>query len=590
MNAPRQREAVSWFGACLLGALAASACTGAVGPGEITGAGGNGGVGPGGGQGGGPGGPGGTADTCQALPAIPRRIWRLSSQQYANATRDLLGLGTTPSLIETTTDGSSAYAFINGADLTVQPGYLYGGLYQTAENVVTQIAPRLATIAGCNTGEAPLACAMRFAQTFGARAFRRPLEAAEVTNLMKVYNQGATQSFNTGISLMIEALILAPSFVYRTELGPASLVADASGHVPDTTLTAYEVATQLGFLFLNSAPDADLLAAAANGSLDRPDGLAAQVTRLLAMPQARTSLSNVVVNWFNVGQLVDKANKDTALLSSLAAADRDQTVLVNDLLTSAQRFVADTLWSGTGKLTDLVTSQRTFVNRRLATLYGLPFTGTGTDFVAATWPDSQGRAGMLTEPSFLWALSDSALTSIVKRGKFIHDDVVCQNPLPPPIDLTTPLALSIIAMGDSEVTKSDARMQPTVVCSGCHAQMDPYSRVLQNFGPIGNYRTVDEANRPVNTSVTFAAGSPLAPMMLNGARELAQALVTNKVLAGCAVQKVASYAIGTMVRHFDTCELNALRAQFDQSDGSVSALFSQVALANFVRARAGGSQ
>jgi hypothetical protein len=45
-----------------------------------------------------------------------------------------------------------------------------------------------------------------------------------------------------------------------------------------------------------------------------------------------------------------------------------------------------------------------------------------------------------------------------------------------------------------------------------------------------------------------------------------------------------------MVRHFDTCELNTLRTQFDQSDGSVSALFSQVALADFVRARAGGTK
>ena len=55
-----------------------------------------------------------------------------------------------------------------------------------------------------------------------------------------------------------------------------------------------------------------------------------------------------------------------------------------------------------------------------------------------TWPAAQGRAGMLTQPSFLWSASDPALTSIVKRGKFIHDDIVCQDALPPPIDLSTP--------------------------------------------------------------------------------------------------------------------------------------------------------
>ena len=262
---------------------------------------------------------------------------------------------------------------------------------------------------------------------------------------------------------------------------------------------------------------------------------------------------------------------------------------MGDLLTSAQMFVNDVLFANPGRVTDLLASPKVFVNQRLATLYGLPFTGAGTAFAPATWPTTQPRAGILTQPAFLWALSDSSLTSIVKRGKFIHDDVVCQDPLPPPIDLTTPTAQAIIAMGDSEVTKSDARMNPTVVCSACHSQMDPYSRVLQNFGPIGNYRTVDEASRPINPTVNFTVG-PLAPMMLTGAPQLAQALVGTKVLAGCAVQKMSSYALGTMIRVYDTCEVEALRVQFDQSDGTMSSLFSQVALANFVRARSGGAK
>lgn len=564
-------------------------CVGSVGPEMASrGAGGdNGGTGNGSGSGA-VGGGGGTTAPCTALPSIPRRIWRLSSQQYANATRDLLGLSAAPTLSQTTTDGSSAYAFINGADLTVQPGYLFGGLYQTAENIIAQIAPRLTAIAACNNGEAPAACATRFAQRFGAKVFRRPLEAAEITNLIKVYTQGATQDFNTGISLMIEALILSPSFIYRTELGPSTLTADASGHFPDTTLTPYEVATQLGFLFLDSTPDEALLAAAADNSLATNDGIASQISRLLALPETAASLTGVVINWFNVGQLVDKANKDTTLLGALAPADQDQTVLVGDLLTSAQRFVSDVLFTAGGKVTDLVTSPKVFVNQRLATLYGLPFTGTGAGFSAATFPATQARAGILTQPAFLWAASDPAANSIVKRGKFIHDDVVCQDPLPPPIDLTTPTALAVIAMGDSEITKSDARMSPSVVCSACHSQMDPYSRVLQNFGPVGNYRTVDEVGRSVVASVTFKVG-PLSPMTIDGAPALAQGLESTKVLAGCAVQKMSSYAIGDVIRVYNTCELQTLRAEFDQSDGTIGSLLSRVAMASFVRARTGGT-
>ena len=202
---------------------------------------------------------------CAPLTAVPRRLWRLSATQYANAARDLLTLTTIPT-VDTSTDGTAASAFFSDVTKTVQPGFEYS-LYQTAENILTQIAPRIpaitTTVGGCTTGQAPAACATVFAQTFGLKAFRRPLVATEVTNLMNVYTPGAVQDFNTGISLMIEALLLSPSFIYRSELGPSTLVADASGNFPDTTLTPYEVATQLGFLLLNSTPDPMLLTAAA---------------------------------------------------------------------------------------------------------------------------------------------------------------------------------------------------------------------------------------------------------------------------------------------------------------------------------------
>jgi hypothetical protein len=297
--------------------------------------------------------------------------------------------------------------------------------------------------------------------------------------------------------------------------------------------------------------------------------------------------------------MFDKRNKDTALLSSLAAADQDQTGLTTDLYTATQQFVNDVLWTGGGTMNDLVTSQKVFLNKRLNTLFpGATFSGaapaSNTTFVAGTWPSSQGRSGFLTQPSFLWSASDPAKTSIVKRGKFIHDDIVCQDTLPPPIDLSTPQAVNVIGCKspdgttslstcDSEILQSDARMmyQP---CKTCHAQMDLYSRVLQNFGPIGNYRTADEAGRAIDTSVTYTA-PPLAPNMVSGPTAFGQLLASSGVIKDCAVQKMTSYAIGNMIRTYNTCEVNDLRAK---TDGTVGSLFKQVALASFLRSRAGG--
>jgi len=489
---------------------------------------------------------------------------------------------------------------------------------------------------------------MTFAQSLAAKGFRRPATTTEVNDLLTVYDVGAGTvapvDYPTGISLIVQAVIISPSFVYRTELGPTTLTADASGNYPDTTLNPYEIASQLGFLFLGSLPDAGLTAAAADGSIATTAGLSAQIDRLIALPAAQANLTNIMIDWFNVRQMFDRQNKDTSLLSSLATADQDQVMLTNDLYTATQKYVTDVLWTSGGTMDDLVTSPKVYLNKRLATLYpGVTFSGgapaSNTAFSVGNWPTAQGRSGMLTQPAFLWSASDPAKTSIVKRGKFIHDDIVCQDALPPPIDLSTPSAMAVISCTppgsggactmdnqcaapatcvsgncefactadnqcptnpvatkciggicklstcDSEILQSDARMT-YAPCKSCHAFMDPYARVLQNFGPIGNYRTVDETNRPIDPSVTFTMG-PLAPQAISGAAQFGQALVTSHVIRDCSVQKVTSYAIGNMVRVYDTCEVNDIRAL---TNGTITSLFKQVATANILRARAGGAK
>jgi len=548
----------------------------------------------------GTGGTGGSTTTaCTPLGAIPRRLWRLSVEQWGAAVKDLLALTTAPQL--TNRGGEAAYAFFSDATLGVDEQFQFA-LYQSSQmDVLPAIASKITTLAPCTgtTASAQRTCAMTFAQTLGAKAFRRPVDTTEVTNLMTVYDQGAMTDYATGVSLIVQALITSPSFVYRTELGPTTLTADASGKYPDTTLNPYEIASQLGFLFLGSLPDAALTAAAADGSLATSTGLNTQLDRLLALPAVKANLTNIIVDWFNVRQMFDKGNKDTTLLSALASADRDQTAITTELYQATQQFVNDVLWTSGGTVNDLVTSQKVYMNKRLATLYpGATFSGgapsSNTTFVAGTWPTSQGRSGIITQPSFLWSASDPAKNSIVKRGKFIHDDVVCQDVLPPPIDLSTPQAMNVIGCKspdgttslstcDSEILQSDARMmyQP---CKTCHAQMDLYARVLQNFGPIGNYRTADEAGRAIDPSVTFTV-PPLAPNMAAGSTSFGQLLASSGVIKDCSVQKISSYAIGNMIRTYNTCEVNDIRAK---ADGTVASLFKQVALSSILRARAGG--
>jgi len=543
---------------------------------------------------------------CTSLSPLQRRLWRLSVEQYQNAVRDLLSLPSAPLL--TNRGGQAQWAFFSDVSLGVDDSFEFA-LYQVVDGVLPTIP---ASVTACKTGETPSACATRIATDLGARAFRRPLSADEIAGLVTNPAMAATATTaavaaapfvsagtdtQQGIKLMIEALLLSPSFVYRTELGPSSLTAGADGQYPATVLTPDEVATQLAFTFLGSIPDAELRAAAKDtgpNGLGTTAGISAQVDRLLALPNVKQNLTSIVAGWFNIGQVFLKTH-DTSFLSGLSAADQaDQTGVQKDLYTAAQQLIDDVLWTKSGKISDLLNTDRGFFNSRLASLYpGVTFPNGAptslTTFVAGTWPASQNRVGLLTDPSYFWAQSDPAANSIVKRGKAIHDDVLCADPLPPPVDLTTPNAQAVMAIGDSEVTKSDARLSsPT--CGGCHKQMDVYSRVLQHFGPIGNYREVDEAGRPISTAVTYADPSPLAPQAVAGPKELAQGLIASGHVDGCAVQKMASYVIGSMIQKYDTCEVATIRSQFEKTDGSLASLFRSVIVADFARARAGGSK
>ncbi len=562
---------------------------------------------------------GGTPAACTPLPPIPRRLWRLSTEQWSNAVQSLLNLPTPPAL--GSTGGEAPGALFSDAALTVDAPMLYD-IYSALDGATAQVDSTLATsLAPCadTTADGQTTCATAFVKAFASAAYRRPIADDELSDLMVVYAACATTSYNAGLELVMKAVLASPSFLFRTELGPTSLTPDARGNFPNTTLTPDEVAAQLSFTLLGNLPDAPLTAAAADGSLATTAGIQPQIGRLLTLPAARAHVTDLVLRWFGVAQLFSKV-KDPALLAAASGPDagQDETAIENDLWTSGQQFVSSILWNGSGKLDDLLTSQAMFVNGRLAKLYPDAVVGQApagdTTFVAATWPAAQGRSGLLTQPSYLWALSDPSLNSIVKRGKQIHDDLACQDSIGPPVELSTPDAMNVLACKspdgsqtlstcDSEILTSDARLayQP---CQTCHVQIDPYARVLQNFGPIGNYRTLDEAQRPINPVASFVgtqppvaipgipggispAGSPLAPRTVTGAQGLAQALISTGVFDGCAAQRMLGVAIGQSVDVYDTCQLRPIRAA---SDGTIDSLFINLLSPDFMRARAGGPQ
>ncbi|HYO94770.1 MAG TPA: DUF1592 domain-containing protein [Polyangiaceae bacterium] len=504
---------------------------------------------------------------CAPFEGVSRRIWRLSNLQYSNVIRDLLGIASPP---EVTGGGTALLAFYSKETETVDERLQFS-YYQAAEAVAAQINPT--TLAACTNGEAEQACAQRLATTLATKGFRRPVAAAEIADLMAVYAEGRKTDFASGIKLLVQAVLLAPSFAYRSELG--------EGSAAQVTLTPYEVASQLSFLFLNSMPDDALRAAAADGSLGTEAGIAQQVDRLFAIKGAQLNIARVIVDWF--GGREEGKGKDAGMFPEYTPE------VQQDLVTATRLFVEDALWNGTRKMDDLLLSSRLFVNARTAPLLGftLPAGTPAGQFAAVTAPAGQ-RAGMLTQPGIMAAKSNTDATSVVHRGKYILKDVLCGVTIPEPPEglLDQPEIAAKLNMLKTEQERTDYRLS-TGICVGCHQVIDPFGMMLEHIDPIGRYRTELLEGGPVKASWDMAF-SPSLTGTINGAQEFAQGMVKDRLLSSCGTRKLASYALGR--EQPASCELERIHDRYlASSDQSVATLLREVILDRVMRVRAGGT-
>src|SRR4029079_2291099 len=192
-----------------------------------------------GGTGQGTGGPGsaGQGGDPYAIPSSPpatvlvatARVARLSRQQWSNAVRDLLKV-TDISDIDSAVTGDALMGFDNEADDLFVTEQLRAQLFDASEKLADKVpgdATALARLVPANAPTDTAGKAKAFITAFGQRAFRRPLTTAEVTTHVGLFNQGPTlypgvDSFKAGASLVIQAMLQSPYFLYPTELGTAA--------------------------------------------------------------------------------------------------------------------------------------------------------------------------------------------------------------------------------------------------------------------------------------------------------------------------------------------------------------------------------
>jgi hypothetical protein len=474
--------------------------------------------------------PGATADVP---PPERAQLRRLTRAQYGASIQDLLGAAIVlPTAIEpdlvvdlySTIGATQSVLSELGAEQLETAGR------DLAEQVVDDPTLRM-EVTGCDPAVA--GCMDEFIASFGRRAFRRSLTAAEQTRYetLAADLQALHGDPWEGVEGVLTAVLASPHFLYVVELGEAD---------PDDEeqlrFTSVEMATRLSLALWGAGPDEELLAAGEAGELVEPEAIAAQTERMLADPRARRGLGRFFAEWLGL-DVLDGMTKDTDIYPEanpeLFLAMRGQV----------ERMVDDAVFEG-GSLLDLIDGRRTFVDARLAALYGVsaPASVDAEGFGEVELPEELGRRGILGTGAFLAMQSRRTRTSPTLRGVWVQARLRCNELPPPPPDVEVDLP-----DGDESTDKTlreileEHRENPT--CAGCHALTDPIGLALENYDGLGAWRTKDRDQ-------TIDASTELEGVAIEGLGQLSQHIADDPALSNCMVQQLYRFTTG----HHETPE------------------------------------
>jgi hypothetical protein len=366
-------------------------------------------------------------------------------------------------------------------------------------------------------------CWRPFIQNVGLKLFREPLTEEQVSNYLDLFR--AETTFKDGATVVIMTMVQSPYLLYRRELGTP----DGGGF----KLTPHEVASQLSYFLTDSAPDAQLLDAAANGRLSSNEDLDREANRLVATPAGRAVISRFLESWFEIEGLHGKA-KDANTFNLTPE-------LRTSMLGESREFFLDAFYNG-GNVQSLFASTHTFVDQALASFYGLPGGG-GSSFQRVELGSSKRAPGLLGHGAFLTHHAQPENSSPVQRGRFVRDRILCEKIPEMPEDLDTNLASGANYTTNRERYAEHSR---NPVCAGCHASFDPVGFTFEHFDGFGRYRD-QEKGAPIDASgaITHVDGSGAEiETPLDGVDSLTDYLADNDRVRACVVRYWSYYAYG----------------------------------------------
>ena len=393
----------------------------------------------------------------------------------------------------------------------------------------------------------------RLLREFMAAAYRRPPREEEVQRYLRIIRvqEGMHVQFADAMIAGYIAVLCSPGFLYLEE--------------QPGRLDPYALASRLSYFLWNGPPDPELRRLAANGTLERPNVLRAQTNRLLDDPLSRDFVDAFLDYWLDLRKVGDNT-PDVTLYPDYYLDD----LLTESALQETQLFFRFLVQRDL-PARNIIESNFTFLNSRLARLYGLPPVE-GVALHKVTLPADSVRGGLLTQASVLKETANGTTTSPVLRGVFVLDRILGDPPPPPPPGVP---ALDPDTRGAVTVRQQLDKHRSIQSCAVCHTKIDPPGFALENFDVVGawrdKYRSTDQGD-PVQGlgkngfDFTFKLGQPVdaSGKLVTGETflnviELKRFLLKNeRQIARNMVDQFVAYATGASVGFADRAEVERI--------------------------------
>lgn len=511
--------------------------------------------------------------SCSGGPSVgPSPLRRISRVEYNDMVRDLLGDTTQPaSSFVTESPLGQGVNFYTNTYTTVQSTLVPQQYLQAAETLAATAVGTtntLQNLVGCSGAQQNDSCAQTFIDSFANRAFRGQYDMTESSALFQIYQTTKNAfDFATGIQAVITAVLTSPRFLFVLEFGQPG-----SGGTP-VLLTSNELATRLSLFLWRSIPDATLLNDASSGKLATADGIASEVTRMIQDPKAQSALNDFAMQWMQLENTAS-ATKDTQFSNWNAQLAGN---LQQETLETFYHEVATENSNAGATLTELLTSNESYINKALAKFYGV--SGGDDSWNTKTNVNPSGvnvRAGVLTQGAVMATQAHTSLPSPVLRGKLVREQVMCDAiPDPPAAVNGVPIPPPPSSVGVGQTTNGEyAAHVNNAICAACHNFMDPIGFTFANFDATGAYQATDiNGMTDAGAGPAIDAGGSIKPYLngelssasVNGPVDLATQLAAATQVQECYTLQQFRYALGRLESSADSCSLQQAFHSFSNS-------------------------